>query len=152
MTRAQPAASLPKLCRFNQFCGIDTEDVKNPFGRKFKRCGSSKCSSDCDMETLWQNVVTEQYGARFKIAFEKACRYETPTTKAEVGELIDFTFAELGRRVGRAGFAARHRLGGGCDISEWCREIQRDKCGGVKPWPWPNVAVRKQLTGVNLHC
>ena len=30
---------------------------------------------------------------------------EAPTTEAEVNELIDFTFAELNRRVGRAGFS-----------------------------------------------
>ena len=63
--------------------------------------------------------------------------YETPTTEAEVGEFVDFTFAELNRRVGRAGFAPRLSSGGGRDfhtvcckviiwISEWCREIQRD--------------------------
>ena len=35
----------------------------------------------------------------------KACSLEAPTTEAEVNELIDFTFAELNRRVGRAGFS-----------------------------------------------
>ena len=62
--------------------------------------------------------------------------YETPTTEAEVVEFVDFTLAELNRRVGRAGFAPRQSLGGGrdCDtvcckviiwISEWFHEIQR---------------------------
>ena len=76
---------------------------------------------------LFGNVVTERHGARFKIAFEKACSHETQTSKAEVGNLIDFTFEELNRRVGRGGSAPRQSLGGRCDISEWCREIQRDK-------------------------
>ena len=63
--------------------------------------------------------------------------YETPTTKAEVGGIVDFTFAELNRRVGRADFAPRQSLGGGRDchtvcckviiwMSEWYREIQRE--------------------------
>ena len=37
--------------------------------------------------------MTELHGARFKIAFEKACGYETPTTEGEVGEFVDITFA-----------------------------------------------------------
>ena len=45
----------------------------------------------------------ERHGALFKTAFEKACSLEAQTTEAEVNELIDFTFAELNRRVGRAG-------------------------------------------------
>ena len=48
----------------------------------------------------------------FKIAFEKACSLEAPTTEAEVNELIDFTFAELNRRVGRAGFSLDQRVFG----------------------------------------
>ena len=39
------------------------------------------------------------------MAFEKACSLEASTTEAEVNELIDFTFAELNRRVGRAGYS-----------------------------------------------
>ena len=35
-----------------------------------------------------------------------------PTTEAEVNELIDFTFAELNRRVGRAGFSPGQRVFG----------------------------------------
>ena len=41
---------------------------------------------------------------------EKACSLEAPTTEAEVNELIDFTFAELNRRVGRAGFSPGQRV------------------------------------------
>ena len=44
------------------------------------------------------------------MAFEKACSLEAPTTEAEVNELIDFTFAELNRRVGRAGFSPSQRV------------------------------------------
>ena len=40
-----------------------------------------------------------------KLAFEKACSLEAPTTEAKVNELIDFTFAELNKHVGRAGFS-----------------------------------------------
>ena len=43
---------------------------------------------------------------------EKACSLEAPTTVAEVDELIDFTFAELNRRVGRAGFSSGQRVFG----------------------------------------
>ena len=42
----------------------------------------------------------------------KACSLEAPTTEAEVNELIDFTFAELNRRVGRAGFSPGQRVFG----------------------------------------
>ena len=51
-------------------------------------------------------------GALFKMAFEKACSLEAPTTEVEVNELIDFTFAELNRRVGRAGFSPGQRVFG----------------------------------------
>ena len=44
------------------------------------------------------------------MAFEKACSLQAPTTEAEVNELIDFTFAELNRRVGRAGFSPGQRV------------------------------------------
>ena len=65
-----------------------------------------------DSETPWQNSVVERHGALFKMAFEKACSLEAPTTEAEVNELIDFTFAELNRRVGRAGFSPDQRVFG----------------------------------------
>ena len=64
------------------------------------------------LETPWQNSVVERHGALFKMAFEKACSLEAPTTEAEVNELIDFTFAELNRRVGRAGFSPGQRVFG----------------------------------------
>ena len=54
-----------------------------------------------DLEEPWQNAVVERHGALFKMAFEKACSLEAPTTEAEVDEMIDFEFAELNRRVGR---------------------------------------------------
>ena len=62
-----------------------------------------------DLETPWQNAVVERHGALFNIAFEKACSLEAPTTEAERDELIDFTFSELNRRVGRAGFSFGQR-------------------------------------------
>ena len=46
------------------------------------------------------------------MAFEKACSLEAPTTEAEVNELIDFTFAELHRRVGRVRFPPGPRVFG----------------------------------------
>ena len=46
------------------------------------------------------------------MAFEKACCLEAPTTEAAVNELIDFTFAELNRRAGRAGFSPSQRVFG----------------------------------------
>ena len=92
-------------------------DQGREFGAEFPRFCHYRdiLSIVCDLEALWQNAATERNGARFKIAFGKACGYETPTTEAEVGEFIDFTFTELNRRVGRAGFAPRQSFGGGCD-------------------------------------
>ena len=34
MPRTRPAAALPKCCRFNQVCGIDTMEVRNPLDRE----------------------------------------------------------------------------------------------------------------------
>ena len=65
-----------------------------------------------DLETPWQTSVVERHGDLFKMAFEKACSLEVATTEAEVNELIDFTFAELNRRVGRAGFSPGRRVFG----------------------------------------
>ena len=65
-----------------------------------------------DLATPWQNSVVERHGFLFKMAFEKACSLEAPTTEADVNELIDFTFAELNRRVGRAGFSPVQRVFG----------------------------------------
>ena len=65
-----------------------------------------------DLETPWQNSVVERHGALFKMEFEKACSLDAPTTEAEVNELIDFTFVELNRRAGRAGFSPCQRVFG----------------------------------------
>ena len=65
-----------------------------------------------DLETPWQNSFIDRCGVLFKMAFEKACSLEAPTTEVEVNELIDFTFAELNRRVGRAGFSPGQRVFG----------------------------------------
>ena len=46
------------------------------------------------------------------MAFEKACSLEALTTEVEVNELINFTFAELNRRVERAGFSPDQRVFG----------------------------------------
>ena len=46
------------------------------------------------------------------MASEKAYSLEAPTTEPEVNEQIDFTFAELNRRVGRAGFSPGQRVFG----------------------------------------
>ena len=46
------------------------------------------------------------------MAFEKAYSQEAPTTEVEVNELINFTFAELNRRVERAGFSPDQRVFG----------------------------------------
>ena len=34
-----------------------------------------------DLEMPWQNSVVERHGALFKMAFEKACSLEAPTTE-----------------------------------------------------------------------
>ena len=47
-----------------------------------------------------------------RLAFEKACSLEAPTAEAEVDEIIDFAFAELNRRVGRAGSSPCQRVFG----------------------------------------
>ena len=170
MPRTRPAAALPKCCRFNQLCGTDTMEVRNPLDREnpirishvichgtryqqgarrqdmtatetfatlrrfwLKHCDamevlimnrSTEFAADCqqlcqsrgilpvvtDLETPWQNAVVERHGALFKMAFEKACSPKAPTTVAETDELIDFTFAELNRLVGRAGFSRGQRV------------------------------------------
>ena len=87
-------------------------DQGTEFGADFQHlCQSSKILPVVtDLETPWQNSVVERHGALFKMAFEKACSLEAPTTEVEVKELIDFTFAELNRRVGRAGFSPGQRV------------------------------------------
>ena len=84
-------------------------------GREFGADFQHRCQSRgillvvTDLEPPWQNSVVERHGALFKILFEKACSLEAPTTEAPVNELIDFTFAEFNRRVGRAGFPLGQR-------------------------------------------
>ena len=170
MPRTRLAAALPKCYRFNQVCGIDTMEVRNPldrenpirishvichgtryhqgarrqdmtatfstlrqfwlkhydamevlimdhgteFGADFQHLCQSRgiLPVVTDVETPWQNSVVERHGALFKMAFEKVCSLETPTTEAEVNELIDFTCAELNRRLGRAGFSPGQRVFG----------------------------------------
>ena len=46
------------------------------------------------------------------MTFEKACSLEAQTQRSKVNELIDFTFAELNRRVGRAEFSPGQRVFG----------------------------------------
>ena len=55
-----------------------------------------------DLETPWQNSVVERHGALFKMAFEKACSLEAPTTEAEVNESVD-TATVLAQTLGRYG-------------------------------------------------
>ena len=89
-------------------------DLGSEFGADFRHLCQSRGTLQVvtDLETPWQNSVVERHGALFKMAFEKACSLEVPTTEAEVNELIDFTFAELNRRVGRAGFSPGQRVFG----------------------------------------
>ena len=65
-----------------------------------------------DPETRWSNLVVERREALFQMVFEKVCSLEAPNTEAEVDELIDFTVAELRRRVARAGFSTSQRASG----------------------------------------
>ena len=89
-------------------------DQGTEFGADFQHLCQSRSILPVvtDLETTWQNSVVERHGALFKMAFEKACSLEAPTTEAEVNELIDFTFAELNRRVGRAGCSPGQRFFG----------------------------------------
>ena len=172
MLRTRPAAASPTCYRFNQVCGIETMEVRNPFDREkpirishftclgtryhqetrrqdmtvtetfstlrqflFKHYDAmevlimdqrTEFGADfqhlyqswgilhvvTDLETPWQNPVVERHGALFKMAFEKTCSLEAPTTEAAVNELIDFTFAELNRRVGRVGCSPGQRVFG----------------------------------------
>ena len=89
-------------------------DQGTEFGADLQHLCQSRCILPVvtDLETPWQNSVVERHGALFKMAFEKACSLEVPTTEAQVNELIDFTFAELNRRVGRPGFSPGQRVFG----------------------------------------
>ena len=89
-------------------------DHGSEFGADFQHLCQSRgiLPAVTDLETPWQNSVVERHGALFKMAFEKACSLEAPTTEAEVNELIDFTLAELSRRMGRAGYSPDQRVFG----------------------------------------
>ena len=89
-------------------------DQGTEFGAEFQHLCQSRdlLPVVTDLETPWQNSVVELHGALFKMAFEKACSLEAPTTEAEVNELIDFTIAELNRRLGRAGCSPGQRVFG----------------------------------------
>ena len=89
-------------------------DQGTEFGADFQHLSQSRRILPVvnDLETPGQNSVIERHGALFKMAFEKACSLEAPTTEAEVNELIDFEFAELNRRVGRAGLSRGQRVFG----------------------------------------
>ena len=89
-------------------------DQDTEFGADFQHLCQSRgiLPPVTDLETPWQNSVVERHGALFKMAFEKACCLEAPTTEAEVNELIGFTLAELNRRVRRAGFSPDQRVFG----------------------------------------
>ena len=65
-------------------------DHGTEFGADFHHLCQSRCILPVvtDVETPWQNSVVERHGALFKMAFEKVCSLETPTTEAEVNELI----------------------------------------------------------------
>ena len=86
-------------------------DLGTEFGADFQHLCQSRgiLPVVTDWETPWQNSVVERHGSLFKMAFEKACSLEAPTTEAEVNQLIAFSFAELNRRVGRAGFSPSQR-------------------------------------------
>ena len=85
-------------------------DQGTEFGADFQQLCESRSILPVvtDLETPWQNSVVERDGALFKMAFEKACSLEVPTTEAGVNE----PFAELNRRVGRAGFSPAQRVFG----------------------------------------
>ena len=89
---------------------VSVMDQGTEFGADFQQLCESRSILPVvtDLETLWQNSVVERDGALFKMAFEKACSLEVPTTEAGVNE----PFAELYRRVGRAGFSPGQRVFG----------------------------------------
>ena len=87
-------------------------DHGTEFGADVQHLSQSReiLPKETDFETPWQNSDVGRHGALFKMAFEKACSLQAPTTEAEVNELIDITFAELNRRVERAGFSPSQRV------------------------------------------
>ena len=88
-------------------------DQGTEFGADFQHLCQSRCT--CQWDGFGNAVAKFRRRATwslFKMAFEKACSLEAPTTEAEVNELIDFSFAELNRPVGRAGFSPSQRVFG----------------------------------------
>ena len=71
-------------------------DQGTEFGADFQHLCQSRGIMPvvADSETPWQNSAVEGHGALSKMAFEKACSLEAPTTEAEVNELIDITLAD----------------------------------------------------------
>ena len=118
-------------------------DHGTEFGADFQHLCQSRgiLPRGTDLETPWQNSVVERHGALFKMAFEKACSLEAPTTDAEVNELIDFTFAELNRCVGRAGFSPGERVFGR-QLRPPSSLLEDDfidphtRCGEARPCGW----------------
>ena len=115
MTATETFSTLPQFW-LNHFDATEVliMDQGTEFGADFQHLCQSRgiLPVVTDLETPWQYSVVERHGALFKMAFEKACSLEAPTTEVEINELIDFTFAELNRRVGRAGFSPGQRVFG----------------------------------------
>ena len=65
-------------------------DQGTEFGADFRHLCQSRCILPVvtNSETPWQNSVVQRHGALFKMAFEKSCSLEAPTTEAEVNELL----------------------------------------------------------------
>ena len=63
-------------------------DQGTEFGADFQQLCESRSILPVvtDLETPWQNSVVERDGALLKMAFEKACSLEVPTTEAGVNE------------------------------------------------------------------
>ena len=60
-------------------------DPGTEFGADFQHLCQSRVILPVvtDLETPWQISVVERQGALFKMAFEKACSLEAPTTEVE---------------------------------------------------------------------
>ena len=81
-------------------------DQGTEFGADFQHL----CQSRSILPVVTEQIfVVEPHGALFKMAFEEACSLEAPTADIEANGLINFTFAELNRRLGRVGFPPGHR-------------------------------------------
>ena len=98
MPRTRPAAALPKCYRFNQVCGIDTMEVRNPLDRE----NPIRISDVIGHGTRYHQgarkqdmTAIETFSTLRQFWLKHYGSLEAPTTEAEVNELIDFTFAEL---------------------------------------------------------